>query len=1327
MADPDAYCELHAHSNFSFLDGASHPEDLVAQAALLEMPALAVTDHAGMYAAVRLWKAAAQTRTDAARSAGLRPVEAIIGLEIAVPRGEGELRLARRGRKLNDPIRGAKASRGWPGELHAGPAPGEHLVLLARDPVGYTALSRLASRAHLAGEKQYPIFERSLVETALDEGRGHIIGLSGCRNGAVPRRLLAGERAEALAAARDWAAHFDDGDFAIELSHHLGPDDDWLVSALAALADEAGLPTVVTNEVHYAEAGGHRLQDVLVCIRHGATLDEARELLLPNAEYRLKPGRELAAIGAGLPDARARRAWTDGMARAAAIGQSCRLQMDFERYRFPGFTVPEGETPFSYLYELAHEGLRRRYRPITRRALEQLTHELDVIDRTNLAEFFLIVWDLMEFARANGIIGQGRGSAGDSIVAYCLGITKVDPIEHKLLFERFINEARALPDIDIDFDVNRREEVIQYLYARYGADHAAMVCNVITYRARSAVREVAKALAFPPEAIDTIAKALDTRDATDVARDLALDGSFAWLFTELGVPMEELAVPSGRDGRAGDAANDHDGRPCSESGWYPSRRPSVLDTSIVSVKHEGWEQKRYGNAPPAASLEVPAPRDNGSPGPWNDPPPVLHRVSELRPQLHVRVDPESGMLVEERRRPPVIRDGRGRGALAERAHVSMPRSTRARDRDEQASGAAGPRPLTTSGAQGAREDASSRSVSTPRDTAGVTAGDSGTGDGPASLHARPRNRWQWLLALCAEIDGFPRHLGIHVGGMLVTRTPLIDLVPIERASMPGRVVTEFDKEDVEALGLVKIDLLSLRTLGVVSDVLDRVERDTGERPDLDSLPHDDAEVFATIRTADTVGIFQIESRAQMQALPKARPERFEDLVVQVAIIRPGPIQGNAVHPYLRRRAGQEPVTYLHPSLEPILDDTLGVILYQEQVMQIAIAVCGYSAVEADIFRKAMGSHRSHQKMQAERDRFVHGAMRTGLTEPDAEELFKRCSAFAEFGFARAHAAAFAKITYDTAWLRLHYPVHYLAGLLNNQPMGFYSPSVLVGDAKRHGARVLPVDVNASRWEHDVERIGDSGDLRRDYALRLGMRQVKGIDEGVRERLEAERAIGPYTGVRDFVARTGLGEQVVERLIAIGAFDWTDAGRRELLWQLRTTLADADPAHPALGLTDDAQRALGASLPAMTFAERIAADYRELGLSPTAHPVELFRERIGARGVLTIAQAGRQRDRSQVRMAGLAVSIQHPMTAKNFVFIALEDETGMINVTVRPQVYTQYRALLHRHPLLVIDGTLQVSGEVLNVVARRIRPVDAVVAEERRETRLPLAKQQRLFR
>ncbi len=1280
MVAPDAYCELHVHSNFSFLDGASHPEDLVARAATIGMPALAITDHAGLYSAVRLWKAADQTQTDDGRAAGLSPVIPILGVELAIPRDERELRAVRRGRRMALPLRGEKASRGWPGEHHAGPAPGDHLVLLARDPAGYSALSRLVSAGHLAGEKAFPVFEPAAVEAALDEARGHLIGLSGCRNGEIPRRLLAGERAMARMAAERWAGHFPEGDFCVELSHHLLPDDDWLVAELATLADEAGLPTVVTNEVHYAEAAGHRLQDVLVAIRHGASLDETRELRLPNAEYRLKTGPQLALLGAGLPDPRARRAWHDGMAQAAAIGQACKLDMGFERYRFPGFTVPDGETPFSYLYQLAHDGLRRRYRPITKQALEQLTHELGVIDRTNLSEFFLIVWDLMEFARRNKIIGQGRGSAGDSIVAYCLGITKVDPIEHKLLFERFINEARALPDIDIDWDVNRREEVIQYLYRRYGVDHAAMVCNVITYRARSAVREVAKALAFPPEVVDRVAKALDTRDASEVAGDLALDGEFGWLFAEMGGTDDgrtddgrtddqtdagaaggtNLVVRSndntwhfrGRpalrpdlaaaEARAREAAGDHDGRPYSESGWYPPVRPKVLDQSTVQVRHEGWERQRYAGAGAQPATEGPARR---------------------------------------------------------------PRPDRSRERHARRASAASP----GRGRLGWRR----------------------------SRSPRPRNRWQWLLALCAEIDGFPRHLGIHVGGMLVTRTPITELIPIERATMPGRVVTEFDKEDVEALGLVKIDLLSLRTLGAVSDALDRIERDTGERPDLDSLPHDDPEVFRSIKAADTVGVFQVESRAQMQALPKASPDRFEDLVVQVAIIRPGPVQGNAVHPYLRRRAGIEEATYAHPSLRPILEDTLGVILYQEQVMQIAITVCGYSATEADIFRKAMGSHRSHQAMERERERFITGALRTGLTDADAEDLFRRCSAFAEFGFARAHAAAFAKITYDTAWLRLRYPAHYLAGLLNNQPLGFYSPATLVNDARRHGLTVLGVDVNRSAWEHATERTGDGDDPRADFAVRLGMRQVKGIDEAVRTVLDSERAAGPYRSVRDFVARTGLAEPVVERLIAIGSFDWTDTPRRELLWQLRATLPDADRDRPPLGLTDAAAAEVGATLPPMSRAERVAADYRELGLSPTTHAVELFREQLTARGVLTVRGAGEQRNGAIVRMGGVSTSIQHPMTAKGFVFLALEDETAMMNVTLRPDVYRRYRAVLHRHPLLVITGRLQVEGAVLNVVARHLEPVEAVIAEPAdpdaaspardREARFDLTRQRRMFR
>ena len=752
---------------------------------------------------------------------------------------------------------------------------------------------------------------------------------------------------------------------------------------------------------------------------------------------------------------------------------------------------------------------------------------------------------------------------------------------------------------------------------------------------------------------------------------------------------------------------------------------------------------------PAGALRLPEPRDNGTPCPSSERPAV------------VRVDPESGMPIEERRRPSVLpaEEGGSRpesDQIANWLHLgtSSPDPGVRRHRNTQISD------------QGDEPKKNQFQIwPKPRSIAVETPH---APHAPHAPHVPPRNRWQWLLTLCAEIDGFPRHLGIHVGGMLVTRTPIIDLVPIERATMPDRVVTQYDKEDIEALGLVKIDLLSLRTLGVVSECLDRIERDTGLRIDLDQLPHDDPEVFRVIQAADTVGMFQIESRAQMQALPKARPERFEDLVVQVAIIRPGPVQGNAVHPYLRRRAGQEPVTYLHDSLKPILEDTLGVILYQEQVMQVAIEVCGYTAVEADIFRKAMGSHRSHAKMQAERGRFVGGAIRTGLTPDDAEELFQKCSAFAEFGFARAHAAAFAKISYDTAWLKRYYPAHYTAGVLNNQPMGFYSPAVVINDAKRHGIRVLPIDVNESAWEHDTRPLSTaslapgasnsrdgshpdrSGSVTctcgkqqprtgscssdtcisrkrsgHEWAIRLGLRQVKGIDERARDTLEEERRQGPYTGVRDFVARTGLGEQVVERLISIGAFDWTDAPRRELLWQLRTTLADADPVHPALGLTDDAQRALGASLPPMTPAEQVAADYRDTGVAPNLHAVELFRERLASRGVITITEAAGRRDRSIIRLAGLAVSVQHPMTAKNFVFIALEDETGMINVTLRPTVYQAHRALLHRHPLLVIDGRLQVEGAVLNVIATRLRSVDDTL--EGPAERFDLAKQQRMFR
>ena len=497
-------------------------------------------------------------------------------------------------------------------------------------------------------------------------------------------------------------------------SHHLEPDDDWLVAQLAELAEAAGLPTVVTNQVHYATAGGHRLQDVLVCIRHGATLDEARELLLPNGEYRLKGGDELAAIGAGTARPARPSGLGGGHAQAAAIGQACALDLNFERYRFPGFTVPEGETPFSYLYQRAHEGLRVRYRPITRQSVKQLAHELEIIERTNLAEFFLIVWDLMEFARKNGIIGQGRGSAGDSIVAYCLGITKVDPIAHKLLFERFINEARTLPDIDIDFDVNRREEVIQYLYTRYGEDHAAMVCTVITYRARSAVREVAKALGFPLEAVDRVAKALDTRDASDVARDLALDGGFGWLFEEAGLDMAAEAIPPGRDGRGQtDGAAGSVTRQPSDSPWHGSARPALALPLRPDLADAESRAREAAGRPRRAALQ-------------------RERLGAAAPAVGAR--PVGGIgqvrgLGAEALRLPVALDRslhRGRGTTA-RPEPSSERPER---------GAGGP------GERDADRGAPPRRASLRRAGRVIRA--------PA-----PRNRWQWLLQLCARDRRLP--------------------------------------------------------------------------------------------------------------------------------------------------------------------------------------------------------------------------------------------------------------------------------------------------------------------------------------------------------------------------------------------------------------------------------------------------------------------------------------------------------------------------------------------------------------------------------------------
>jgi len=1297
-----AYAELHCHTHFSFLDGASAPDELVGRAVELGMSGLAVTDHGGLYGAVRF--------ATAAQEAGLRPV---IGVEIeladaAVPDPVGIVVPGRRpwradrGRPAEDhAAAGATVAFGAGGCVLAGAAPlpddvrrgeglparprpararlpghrdpvkedlrgvgeegrGPHLVLLARNAAGYRSLCRLVSRANLAGTKSMPRFSHAL----LAENADGLVALSGCREGEIARRLRVGDRNGALAAAERYVRLFASrrartdsiasSTFFLELQHHLLPDDDWLVAETARLAEELGLPVVVTNDVHYAYPEGRELHDVVTAIRHGRTLDDLRDLRRPDGESFLKsPGELMAlppvsgALDGGTPrgggtlgiagaDARTAAAWVEGIGNAGELAASCTVDLGFERYRFPGFPVPKGQTPFSYLEELCHEGVRRRYHPISSPVLKQLAHELDVIERTGLAEFFLICWDIMRFARERGIPAQGRGSAANSIVAYVLGITRVDPIRHHLLFERFINEGRtSYPDIDIDFSSERREEVIQYVYERYGPEHTGMVCNLVTYRARSAVREVGYALGFPRPLVDRVAKALETYDSVMVRRDLEADGGFGQFFADT---LEREAAEAGKHG---------------------------LTDRMGRLNHP--RGGRIGGAGPTGAGDIGAGDEAGLRGGPGDSPASIARLA------------------------------------AEREATAPARAPEATER---------------AGGRGTEMPAEIRRGSTV-----------GMPD------------WERWLAFCARIDGFPRHLSIHSGGMLVTAAPLIDIAPLERATMPDRVVVQFDKRDVETLKLIKLDLLGLGMLAAIDETLGLIERDCAASVDLDRLPEDVPEVFEMLRAADTVGVFQVESRAQMQTLPKSKPANLDDLVVEVAIIRPGPIQGNAVHPYLRRRQGLEPVAYLHPSLEPVLRETLGVILYQEQVMQIAITVAGFSPGESDGFRRAMGTWRSSREMEKLHARFVDGCRATnGLTDEQAEELFRQVAAFASFGFAKSHAAAFARTAYESAFLKLFYPAQFTVGLINAQPMGFYPVEVLINDAKRHGVAVLPVDVNASSYRTKTEWVGRDGEplpegagiSRRpaavrssgcivpsaasqvrwtpetatSYGIRLGLALVKGIGDEHAERLDAELARGPYRSLADVVARTELPEEVVERLIRAGALDSLGRPRRELLWQLREVMG-ATRGRSARRLMDlRLPPTPTPELPELTERERLGDSYAVLSLDARRQVVSIFRPALDRLGAVTAASLA-DRGPGPVRLGGLVVTRQHPMTARGTVFLALEDETGMVNVTLWPEAWARLRGVVRRHALLYVDGMLQREADVVNVVARDIRPLPAV--------------------
>lgn len=1015
------YVELHCHSNFSFLDGASHPEELVLRAKELGMSALAITDHDGLYGAVRFFKAA--------REHGIKP---IIGTEVTLENGA-------------------------------------HLVLLARDGFGYSNLCRLISYSHLDQKKG----KASLSLSTLSSHSQGLICLSGCRSGEIAAHLLRGESGEALRKAYLYADIFGRDNFFIELQNHLLPDDGALCERIAEVANKAAVKMVATNDVHYHVPQRHRLQDVLVCIKNRVTLDKSAKFRRGNFEYYLKPSSEMVSLFKFCPEA---------VENTLLIADMCSAELDFAKYRFPDIELPEGKTAMGYLRELCYLGAERRYRPVTAEVINQLEHELGVIERMGLAGYFLIVWDIVRYAAEKGIPVRGRGSAADSLVAYLLGITAVDPLKYNLLFERFLNEEmKGTPDIDIDVSTSHREELIQYVYRKYGREHTAMVANVVTFQARNAVREVGKVLGMPQHLIDSLAKSLDCYSAVELPQKIA----------------------------------------------------------------ELIEFKRNSSLP-----------------------------------------------------------------------------------------------------------------------------------------------WQHFVTLCKEIADFPRHLSIHVGGMVISSRPLIDIVPLEPAAAPGRVVTQWNKDDIEEVGLIKVDLLGLRMLSLIHDATKLIERHHGVRLDLDAIPLDDPAVFDMLQKADTVGVFQVESRAQMQTLPRMKPSSLDDLVVEVAVVRPGPIQGKMIHPYLRRRQGLEKVEYLHPKLKPILEETLGVILFQEQAIRIAVEIAGFTPGEADRLRRAMGKQRSKEEMEKVREKFVAGALNRGIDRIVANRIFDQIASFASFGFCKSHAASFARTCYESAYLKVHYPAEFYCALLNNQPMGFYSPEVIVNDARRHGIKVLPVDINRSYSECTIE----------DGGIRLGFRYVKEVGEGVSARIVTERAKGLYSSLEDFYRRTEVSREAIENLILAGAFDSFGVGKRLLLWEIGVLVRERSCPLPLQMPKDDVV------LPEMTALEQVVVEYKVQGLSPRCHPMEILRTEISRDGIFKSSEIAQLLSGTRIRVAGFVVIRQMPPTAKGMCFLTLEDEDGLVNVAIKPQVYCQYRQLIRLEPLLVVEGRLEKKGGVMNIVAEVITPL-----------------------
>jgi error-prone DNA polymerase len=1018
------YIELHAHSNFSFLDGASRTEELVHQAASLGMPALAITDHDGLYNASAFFQAA--------KKIGIKP---IIGAELTLE------------------------------ENH-------HLTLLVENDKGYTNLSRLITKAHLAGTKGNPV----LATAELPDNTEGLVCLSGCRKGAITDLLLKGEKEKALETAQRYGTVFGCDNFYIEIENHLTPDDKHLSLQLIDLAQKLNLNTVVTNNVHYASRERHTLHDVLTCIKNRVSLDRSGQFRRLNSEYYLKGYDDIARLP-WLPH--------DAILRTEEIADRCCFNLNFSASSYPEFLLPKGETATGFLRNLAIQKAQSRYGRLTEDILKRIDQEIILIEQKGLSGYFLVVWDIVEYARKMGISAQGRGSAASSVVAYVLGITPVDPMKHNLFIGRFLNEL-STPDIDIDIATHRREEVIQYAYNTYGRDNAAMVCTYVTFQARNAIREVGKALGLPAHILDRMAK---------------------------------------------------------------------------TVSH-------YGGSHAIESLR---------------------EVPEFKPYL----------------------------------------------------------------------------------------------DSTA---------WEYFCDICTKISDFPRHLSIHVGGMIITPRPIAEIVPQEHARAEGRIVCQWDKDAVDDAGLIKFDLLGLRMLSLIDEAKELIQQHHGQSIDFDNIGTDDSEVYKLISNADTVGVFQVESRAQMQTVPKVQPRCIEDLTIEVAIVRPGPLQGNMVHPFIRRRQGKEPVVHLHPKLAPILGETLGVILFQEQILQVAMEIAGFSAGEANKLRKAMGRKNAREELTKWYERFVEGAQRQGIDKGLATKIFEHISNFAEF--CKSHAVSFAILCYRSAYLKRYYPAEFYCALLNNQPMGFYDPEVITGDAKRHGIKVLPVDINRSMWKCSVEK----------GSLRIGFRYVKGIGEEKGALILKAREGDSFSSLQDFIDRTNLDNLSLQNLIAVGAFEALQRSRRQLLWEAETIRV----AGGISGMGTPRQEKL--PIPEMTVQEETITDYAFQGFSASHHVMELCREKLNRAGAVKSAGLAYCRSGAAVLVGGYTVCLQMPPTAKGFTFLTLEDEEGLMNIVVEPPVYQTHRILIRLEPLLLVKGTLEKKEGLINIKAKSFQALKDIAEE-----------------